>query len=87
MKVIIGYQEYDVVLKDEIYHKNELVNGLIDSDNDKIYVQDSDDSAKKQHIFLYEVLHGIADMFHLDLTETEIDLMALGLLMLKRDNP
>lgn len=87
MKVTIGYEEFVVVQKDEIYHEGKRVNGAIDSDTCEISIESKTSNDKKQHIFIHEVVHGIADLYHLDLTEDEVDLLALGLFNLKRDNP
>lgn len=87
MKVTIGYDEFSVVQKDEIYNEGETVIGMIDSDAHEISLDSKVSNSKKQHVFIHEVLHGILDLYHIEMEDDDIDLLALGLFMLKWDNP
>jgi len=61
--------------------------GLCLPDQRKILLHEDQDKDSKKHTLLHELLHAVEQKLSLNLTETQVDLMALGLLDLMRNNP
>ena len=61
--------------------------GLCQTDDFEILIQPGQTEESMTHTLLHELCHSIEQKLHLNLTEAQVDLMALGLLNLLRDNP
>jgi len=61
--------------------------GLCLPDQRKILLHEQQDDVSRKHTLLHELLHSIEQKLSLNITETQVDLMALGLLDLFRNNP
>lgn len=61
--------------------------GLCLPDQRKILLHEDQDKDSKKHTLLHELIHAVEQKLSLNLTETQVDLMALGLLDLFRNNP
>jgi hypothetical protein len=78
-------QEWQIKLGQEREMPEHL--GLCLPDQRKILLHEDQDKDSKKHTLLHELLHAIEQKLSLNLTETQVDLMALGLLDLFRNNP
>jgi hypothetical protein len=61
--------------------------GLCLPDQRVILLDKNQDAESMRHTLLHELLHGIEQKLSLDMTEKQVDLLALGLLDLFRNNP
>jgi hypothetical protein len=61
--------------------------GLCLPDERKILLHEQQDQMSKKHTLLHELLHAVEQKLSLGMTEKQVDLMALGLLDLMRNNP
>lgn len=77
---ILG-QVHTVEVVDEI-SKSDLLNGMIDHDNQIIYIRKSLPTEKKKEVLLHEVIHGISEA--LDMEALDMDLKEKAVQMLAR---
>lgn len=61
--------------------------GLCLPDERKILIHPDQNTDSKKHTLTHELIHAIEQKLSLNLTETQVDLLALGLLDLFRNNP
>jgi hypothetical protein len=61
--------------------------GLCFGDSNEILLNPSQTSENLIHTLLHEILHSIEQKQHLEMTERQIDCLALGLLHLFSENP
>lgn len=61
--------------------------GLCLPDKHLILIDENQNTASKKHTLTHELVHAVEQKLLLNLTETQVDLLALGLLQLFRDNP
>lgn len=78
-------QEWQIKLGQEREMPEHL--GLCLPDQRKILLHEDQDQDSKKHTLLHELIHAVEQKLSLSLTETQVDLMALGLLDLFRNNP
>ena len=64
---------------------NEL--GECHSDRHEIVINASQTDQSAQHTILHELIHAIEEKLHLELTERQVDCLALGFIDLFEENP
>lgn len=74
---ILG-QVHALEIVDEISRSN-LLNGMIDHDNQIIYIRKSLPTEKKKEVLLHEVIHGISEALDMDLKEKAVQMLARSL--------
>lgn len=74
---ILG-QVHVLEIVDEISRSN-LLNGMIDHDNQIIYIRKSLPAEKKKEVLLHEVIHGISEALDMDLKEKAVQMLARSL--------
>lgn len=74
---ILG-QVHTIEVVDEI-SKSDLLNGMIDHDNQIIYIRKSLPTEKKKEVLLHEVIHGISEALDMDLKEKAVQMLARSL--------
>lgn len=74
---ILG-QVYTLEVVDEISRSDPL-NGMIDHDNQIIYIRNSLPEEKKKEVLLHEVIHGISEALDMDLKEKAVQMLARSL--------
>lgn len=74
---ILG-QIHTIKIEDEISRSN-LLNGMIDHDNQIIYIRKSLPDEKKKEVLLHEVIHGISEALDMDLKEEAVQMLARSL--------
>lgn len=74
---ILG-QVYTLEVVDEISRSDPL-NGMIDHDNQIIYIRKSLPEEKKKEVLLHEVIHGISEALDMDLKEKAVQMLARSL--------
>nr|DAT62787.1 MAG TPA: Protein of unknown function (DUF3920) [Caudoviricetes sp.] len=74
---ILG-QVHTIEVVDEI-SKSDLLNGMIDHDNQIIYIRKSLPPEKKKEVLLHEVIHGISEALDMDLKEKVVQMLARSL--------
>ncbi len=74
---ILG-QVYTLEVVDEISRSDPL-NGMIDHDNQIIYIRKSLPETKKKEVLLHEVIHGISEALDMDLKEKAVQMLARSL--------
>ena len=74
---ILG-QVHALEIVDEISRSN-LLNGMIDHDNQIIYIRKSLPAEKKKEVLLHEVIHGISEALDMDLKEKAVQMLARSL--------
>ena len=65
--------------------QNEL--GECHSDRNEIVIDANQTAQSAQHTMLHEIIHSIEEKQHLELTERQVDCLALGLVNLINENP
>ena len=74
---ILG-QVHALEIVDDISRSN-LLNGMIDHDNQIIYIRKSLPTEKKKEVLLHEVIHGISEALDMDLKEKAVQMLARSL--------
>lgn len=74
---ILG-QVHALEIVDEISRSN-LLNGMIDHDNQIIYIRKSLPLEKKKEVLLHEVIHGISEALDMELKEKAVQMLARSL--------
>lgn len=74
---ILG-QLYTLEVVEEI-SRSDLLNGMIDHDNQIIYIRKSLPEEKKKEVLLHEVIHGISEALDMDLKEKAVQMLARSL--------
>mgnify|MGYP000929838193 FL=1 len=74
---ILG-QVHIIEVVDEI-SRSDLLNGMIDHDNQIIYIKKSLPEEKKKEVLLHEVIHGISEALDMDLKEKAVQMLARSL--------
>lgn len=74
---ILG-QVHTIEVVDDI-SRSDLLNGMIDHDNQIIYIRKSLPTEKKKEVLLHEVIHGISEALDMDLKEKAVQMLARSL--------
>jgi predicted Zn-dependent protease len=61
--------------------------GECHSDRHEIVINPNQTDQSAQHTMLHEIIHSIEQKMHLELTERQVDCIALGILHLFNENP
>lgn len=88
-KVKIGWKEYAVVLveaKFELIDSDSECYGEIDYDKQIIRINEKYNENQKKATLIHEILHGLSDMYSLDLSEDVVTKLANCLYTLELDN-
>lgn len=89
-KVKIGYKEYEIIKKEELYVLPDELYGKIDYDKEQITLSSKYSQRQQNQTFLHEVIHGIfekLDMKELENNEVVVNQLSKELYMLILDNP
>jgi hypothetical protein len=87
MKVKVNYLYYDIVEVPRIDTTgNTILNGECDHEKTLIQIKKSLIPARKRQVYCHEILHAITDNLELHLTEEEIEMTSIGLMMFLEDN-
>jgi Zn-dependent peptidase ImmA (M78 family) len=78
-------QEWNVRYGRETELDDEL--GLCLPDRREILIDERQNTDSKKHTLTHELIHAVEQKLLLNLTETQVDLLALGLLDLFKNNP
>ena len=84
-KVKIGNNTYQIIVKQRIELNDKEVHGLIDFERCTIHLKALNKQIKQ--VLLHEIIHGVEDMYSLELTEQQVDSLANGLLLVLKNNP
>ncbi len=89
MKIKIGYKHYEVIEKEEdqafALVNEQRVFGTIDYHAEKIYINKAYPNQMGETL-IHEILHGVDDMYHLDMGEELIRGLASALYTILMDN-
>ncbi|MDO5096708.1 MAG: hypothetical protein Q4D65_09110 [Peptostreptococcaceae bacterium] len=89
MKIKIGYKHYEVIEKEEdqafALANGRRVFGTIDYHAEKIYINKAYANQMGETL-IHEILHGVDDMYHLDMSEEFIRSLATALYTILMDN-
>lgn len=88
-KIKIGWKEYDVVLTEPICTLAEDTAeryGEIDFDNLVININSQVSKEEQKNTLIHEVLHGIENMYGIDLGEDKVDRLSNALYTVLKDN-
>lgn len=61
--------------------------GLVDIKSSKIYIDKDLEKTQKYKVILHELIHYIHCSYQIDLTETEVDVFAMAIYDLIKNNP
>jgi hypothetical protein len=87
MKVKVNYLTYEIKEVSQIETTGNLVlNGECDHEHLIIYLKKEVIAERKRQILCHELLHAITDNLELHLTEEEIEMTSIGLMMFVKDN-
>lgn len=76
---------YQIVVKNSMDMPNAL--GLCHSDQQQIWLLDSNTEETNTNVLLHEILHAVSDAYDLELSERQVNVLATALIALARDNP
>lgn len=77
--------DYKIVTKNSMDMPDAL--GLCHSDQQQIWLLDSNTDETNTNVLLHECLHAISDALDLELTERQVNVLATALIAFARDNP
>lgn len=83
-KIKILGQEYSIYLLPNKKMKGKL--GECNVNNREILLRETLKGDKFREVFLHEIIHAIAEMLDLDMSETQVNNIAVGLTALINDN-
>lgn len=86
MKLRIGPYQYDVVSVSGIEHRRKKVVGLLDADQQTIYVDADLPRERWLATLWHEVVHAIDDDRAIGLTERQVEALANGIVQFGKDN-
>ena len=86
-KVKIGWKEYDVVSKPSALNSGEELMGQIDFDRQIITLRDSNTKEQNESTLIHEILHGIGNMYGINLDEETVTRLADAIYTIVKDNP
>lgn len=87
-KVKVGYRTYTVRVVDEIVGiGGDVCYGVCNQDTETITVSSKYPVNQQECSFLHELLHGIDAIYNLDLSENQVNQLAVGLYTTFLDNP
>ena len=84
-KIKIGWKSYEVKHAKETLNSGDALYGQIDYDKQVITLRDSNTAIQDEATLVHEVLHGISDMYGLDLNEKTVTLLGDALYTVMRD--
>lgn len=61
--------------------------GLCHSDQQQIWILDSNTEETNTNVLLHECLHALSDAYDLELSERQVTVLATALISFARDNP
>ena len=89
-KIKIGWKEYAIIKKD---YDSDLVSGgdecygQIFPSTRKLYINNCYDDEQKKATLIHEVLHGMDDIWGIDLKEEQVETLANAIYTVIKDNP
>lgn len=87
-KVKIGYKDYKVNMKDgNVIDDNALCYGNIEYDKGNINLSKLYTADQQKCTLIHECIHGIDDIFDIDLSEEQIEKLGKGVYGFIKDNP
>jgi Zn-dependent peptidase ImmA (M78 family) len=85
-KINLCGHTYEVIYKKQILMDGRECYGLCDIDKHVIYLKTGMAETQRMDVLLHECIHAIEGIFGLNLTETAVNNLAIGLLSLIREN-
>lgn len=86
-KVRILYKEYDIEHQKNLHDGGCELYGQIHYLPEKIYLNPDASMAMQKATLLHELLHGLDEMYGIDLKEKQVEKLGNALYMLIKDNP
>ena len=89
-KIKIGWKEYEVEISEpvqsDLYINTDECYGRIDWDKQRIYLSDKNSELQNRDTLIHEVLHGIENMYSIDLGEDNVTKLASAIATVLHDN-
>ena len=85
-EVKIGWKKYKVALANEALNSGEVLYGQIDYDRQTITLRQSNTDEQNEETLIHEVLHGISDMYGMEMTEDFVARLSNALYTFLKDN-
>lgn len=89
MKVKIGWKYYEIINKEmdsDLIKDGQECFGRIDFDKQVIYLNSAYSKEQREATLIHEILHGIDNLYQIDLSEKQVALLADGLYTVIKDN-
>jgi hypothetical protein len=87
-KIKIGYQEYTIEHRlNKIMEGKDECEGLYIPMEAKILIASSLVGDEKVQTIFHEILHAMSAIYHIDLSERQVDQIATAFVIMMRDNP
>lgn len=86
-QIKIGWKTYVVLVKPTALNSGEELFGQIDYAASTITLREGNTQAQSECTLIHEMLHGISDMYGLDLEEKTVTVLANALYAVIKDNP
>lgn len=88
-KIKIGYKTYEIKKEKSstnLFIEGSELYGQIDFKNKVITLNNDYDDEQLEVTLYHEILHGIDDMYNIDLTEKQVEMISKGIYILLTDN-
>ena len=85
-EVKIGWKKYKVALANEALNSGETLYGQIDYDRQTITLRQSNTEEQNEETLIHEVLHGISDMYGMEMTEEFVAKLSNAVYTFLKDN-
>ena len=82
----IGWKKYDILIKPTALNSGEELYGQIDYNAQTITLREINKQDQNECTLIHEILHGISDMYGIDLDEETVTRLASALYILIKDN-
>lgn len=86
MCIKIGWKNYEIINKKEIYVDNKECYGCIKYDEEEIHLRNTNSKKQNNATLIHELIHGIDDMYSIGLEEEDVVKLANGIYTLITDN-
>jgi len=84
--VRLAHLDYPIIEKEFIRHNGDEALGLCEMDTQTITIKSSLEPQQKVRVIIHEVLHAIMDIYGIELSEKDNDLLAVGLTSFLKEN-
>lgn len=86
-KIKILYKEYQVEQQENLHDENGDLYGQIDYFAEKILLNSKSSEKQKKATLIHELVHGLDELYQIDLKEKQVEKLGNAFYMLLKDNP